>query len=553
MSNIAFLDVVNQTARAAMSGTALPSINGKLLSELQITGIFFSGDAAVTIDANSGKCVIKPKGAPAGAPALIDTVADLFTVGSDTHYLFVWDTADSVELRAFLDAQPDPTQAVEMRCEIEYAIDDKVGRIAFPIMMQTSYTRPEDPAPTANADASWVWLKSRFAGGTNLELSINEGTKVITLNVTGGGGREVQLQASETHIQWRYAGDEGWTDLVALADLKGAKGDKGDAGDNGTNGTNGANGNDGLSAYEIAVENGFGGDEAAWLASLVGAPGANGNDGAPGANGNDGAPGANGNDGAPGANGNDGLSAYQIAVNNGFVGDEAAWLASLVGASGTVVPTGSRITGYWVAAPAGYVLANGSTIGSAGSGADYANNDAEALFTLIHDLWQGIGLPPEQVLLGASGAPNYVWASAAQDWAGACRIVLPDERLRVAVMAKPGADFAGAGEALIGVSGGEESHLLLETELAGHVHSGPSHTHDGVPTGGTASVIANGGLGDNSPNDVAQVAVGQDANLLLNGNTNTGAAGTGDTGNAGGNQPHNNVQPFIAVNVAIKL
>lgn len=38
--------------------------------------------------------------------------------------------------------------------------------------------------------------------------------------------------------------------------------------------------------------------------------------------------------GADGADGVDGLSAYQVAVNNGFVGTEAAWLASLVGAEG---------------------------------------------------------------------------------------------------------------------------------------------------------------------------------------------------------------------------
>jgi lysophospholipase L1-like esterase len=35
-----------------------------------------------------------------------------------------------------------------------------------------------------------------------------------------------------------------------------------------------------------------------------------------------------------GIDGNDGLSAYQIAVNGGFVGDETAWLASLQGEQG---------------------------------------------------------------------------------------------------------------------------------------------------------------------------------------------------------------------------
>ena len=71
-------------------------------------------------------------------------------------------------------------------------------------------------------------------------------------------------------------------------------------------------GANGLSAYEVAVADGFVGDEAAWLASLVGptgatgATGATGDTGAPGADGADGAtgpPGADGADGAPGATG----------------------------------------------------------------------------------------------------------------------------------------------------------------------------------------------------------------------------------------------------------
>jgi collagen triple helix repeat protein/major tropism determinant Mtd-like protein len=112
------------------------------------------------------------------------------------------------------------------------------------------------------------------------------------------------------------------------------------------------NGVAGDSAYEIAVDNGFVGNEAAWLASLVGATGATGAQGAQGpqgpagaagsqgpagAAGSQGPPGADGEDGAPGADGEDGedgASAYEIAVANGFIGNQAAWLASLVGPEG---------------------------------------------------------------------------------------------------------------------------------------------------------------------------------------------------------------------------
>lgn len=61
----------------------------------------------------------------------------------------------------------------------------------------------------------------------------------------------------------------------------------------------GQDGTDGTSAYQLALDNGFVGTEAQWLASLVGD------------------------------------SAYEVAVANGFVGTEALWLLSLVGAAGT--------------------------------------------------------------------------------------------------------------------------------------------------------------------------------------------------------------------------
>lgn len=59
-------------------------------------------------------------------------------------------------------------------------------------------------------------------------------------------------------------------------------------------GGSGGTGADGKSAYEIAVENGFVGDEAAWLASLVGPQGPAGADGAQGPQGLQGPPGVDG-------------------------------------------------------------------------------------------------------------------------------------------------------------------------------------------------------------------------------------------------------------------
>ena len=69
----------------------------------------------------------------------------------------------------------------------------------------------------------------------------------------------------------------------------------------------GANGKDGRSAYEIAIENGFVGTTAEWLESLKGRDGIDGKDGLPGKDGKDGADGLPGKDGTNGKDGRDGI------------------------------------------------------------------------------------------------------------------------------------------------------------------------------------------------------------------------------------------------------
>ncbi len=139
-------------------------------------------------------------------------------------------------------------------------------------------------------------------------------------------------------------------DAVAADAAAGKFNGTGTAGKDGKDGTDGENGK---SAYAIAVENGFEGNEAAWLASLKGADGKDGVDGTDGAagksayatavengfEGNEAAwlaslKGADGKDGVDGTDGAAGKSAYATAVENGFEGNEAAWLASLKGADG---------------------------------------------------------------------------------------------------------------------------------------------------------------------------------------------------------------------------
>lgn len=152
-----------------------------------------------------------------------------------------------------------------------------------------------------------------------------DGTELIEVVKNGSSFKaSSEMLKSQGKSAYELAVAAGFQGTLAewLVSLKGEPGEKGDTGEgglngiNGTNGANGIDGSDGKSAYEIAVENGFIGTEQQWLQSLVGPAG------------QDGADGQNGQDGA------DGKSAYEVAVAGGFVGTEAQWQQSLVGPKG---------------------------------------------------------------------------------------------------------------------------------------------------------------------------------------------------------------------------
>nr|DAH18355.1 MAG TPA: tail collar domain [Caudoviricetes sp.] len=84
---------------------------------------------------------------------------------------------------------------------------------------------------------------------------------------------------------------------------------------------------------------------------------------------------------------------------------------------------------------------------------------------------------------------------------------------------------SGDGEFSLGNTGGEKEHVLTVNEM-------PSHTHDINPSG--ATTFASGGS-----NDVSQTSGSRNYTFL----------GIGSTG---GDQPHNNMQPFMASVCCIK-
>ena len=171
---------------------------------------------------------------------------------------------------------------------------DEVSKIPLPYVGMIFYVKGENQLYKVTS------LKSKLiAGKPQEDYMVNKYEKIVDLG----------NYATTAYVD---------NSIAEIKKQPGAKGDKGDKGDPGTDGVDGA---DGKSAYQLAVEKGFEGDETAWLASLKGEKGA---------------------DGVVGKDGADGKSAYQLAVEKGFEGDETAWLASLKGADGVIGKDGAQ-------------------------------------------------------------------------------------------------------------------------------------------------------------------------------------------------------------------
>ena len=117
----------------------------------------------------------------------------------------------------------------------------------------------------------------------------------------GINAKNIEVQRAETHIQWRYEGDE-WQNLVAIADITGPAGQKGADGANGKTPE--------FRVSESTLQWRYVGDEI-WLnlydlSVLKGLDGKDGADGKDGIDGKDGAAGKDGTDGVDGEKGDKG-------------------------------------------------------------------------------------------------------------------------------------------------------------------------------------------------------------------------------------------------------
>lgn len=137
------------------------------------------------------------------------------------------------------------------------------------------------------------------ADGTSVQL---KGAVATVLDLPAGAAQGDLYVVTATGDGYVWDG-AAWVNVGPIRGPKGDTGDtgpqgpQGEAGEAGAAGAAGADGADGASAYEVAVTNGFVGTEEAWLASLVGPPGSQGIQGEQGSQGIQGEQGPAGTDG----------------------------------------------------------------------------------------------------------------------------------------------------------------------------------------------------------------------------------------------------------------
>ena len=185
--------------------------------------------------------------------------------------------------------------------------------------------------------------------------------------------------------------------------------------------------------------------------------------------------------------------------------------------------TGTVIATILTAAPTGWLMFNGDTVGSAASAATRASDDHKNLFLALWNSFANTEAP----VSGGRGA------SAAADWSANKTITLPDLRGRSIIGTGTGSGLTARTH---GVGVGTETHALAEAELPAHAHTtgvGSTDTRTGIfgttTTGVPGSATCSHDLLAQAPTSATR------------------------TGNTGSGTAHNNMQPSLALNWIVKI
>lgn len=190
--------------------------------------------------------------------------------------------------------------------------------------------------------------------------------------------------------------------------------------------------------------------------------------------------------------------------------------------------TGTVIATILTAAPTGWLMFNGDTVGSATSGATRASADHKNLFLALWESFTNTDAP----VSGGRGA------SAAADWAANKTITLPDLRGRSIIGTGTGSGLTARTH---GAKVGAETHSLAAGEMPAHQHF--SFNNSATSVGSPSLTAGTTPVRDNS--------TGSNATYTMHGTAT--AATIGLTSSAGNGDAHNNMQPSMALNWIVKI
>lgn len=209
------------------------------------------------------------------------------------------------------------------------------------------------------------------------------------------------------------------------------------------------------------------------------------------------------------------LAVLNTPIDGGLIKDGSIYNEKLEKTSNSIMSfhTGDILPTFSKQAPQGWLLMNDGTIGSSTSGATYASGDTKALFEL---LWS-YSFTQIYTITGATSSKSSRYDL---DWNANKRLQLPRIAGRVLGCAGQG---SGLTVRYVGDSMGEERHTLTINEMPKHSHSNPIgfFTQAGWDYGKAGG------------------------NFVDNRNTTSGETG--------GGQAHNNMQPTFFTNYIIKL
>ena len=215
------------------------------------------------------------------------------------------------------------------------------------------------------------------------------------------------------------------------------------------------------------------------------------------------------------------------------VGDADTSIATteFVAASGRFSTGDAKITLRTVADP-GWLMMNDGTIGSASSGADYANVLAQALFTL---LFTNISDAAAPILTSAGAATTRAaQGSAAAAWTANCRMSLTKQLGRSLAVAGAG---SGLTSRALGAALGAETETPTIPKSANHGHTDTGHAH--ARAYGSSAGAAGG--------DFTAITINTPNITLMSDNASAVIS------NTGGGTPLNILDPSSYWNVMIKL